>query len=293
MSLKVYNGIKFRSKKMHEIIRGLYDLKEQAVENSKQYTLENPDHAIYAMLGDRSVDDIFKEDFDFEPWRDADKVRENLRKDLRKCTDPNFLFSVTLIPWSDGNVYGIYYADRILANERLLLDTLADDFHYQNQTDKPDDIPTREWKKRGKIWNAIFDDYFYNSDAGPLYEIVKPDDFNHELMEKAFKNFKELFTEGYEIYVEINSREELKKRKADIVDKIEELGDVLVHNLSWFSSCPCMHVRSLNCAAIEKAEEILLKHTDILTFKGIEETHLRKKWFTDEHKKAIKELSDD
>lgn len=31
------------------------------------------------------------------------------------------------------------------------------DFHYQNQTDPPDDIYPKSWEKRGKIWDRIFD----------------------------------------------------------------------------------------------------------------------------------------
>lgn len=30
-----------------------------------------------------------------------------------------------------------------------------EDFHYQNQTDRPDDITAREWSNRARVWNNI------------------------------------------------------------------------------------------------------------------------------------------
>ena len=45
----------------------------------------------------------------------------------RDRMEPNFNFNVCVIPWTDGNVYGIYYDDDIEEN-RALLNDIADEY---------------------------------------------------------------------------------------------------------------------------------------------------------------------
>lgn len=54
----------------------------------------------------------------------------------------------------NGRVYGF------INDERGLYDYLIDigeilDYHYQNQTDQPENISDEEWKERAKVWNKI------------------------------------------------------------------------------------------------------------------------------------------
>lgn len=58
-----------------------------------------------------------------------------------------------------GDIYLIPNCDMQMRNvlDFLKDDERLEDFHYQNQTDPPDDIPYEEYQKRGEIWNEIDD----------------------------------------------------------------------------------------------------------------------------------------
>lgn len=49
-----------------------------------------------------------------------------------------------VIPWGPPS----FYSD-------LDLPEWAEDYHYQNQTDRPDDIPTKVWNERGRTWDSL------------------------------------------------------------------------------------------------------------------------------------------
>ena len=61
MSTKIYNGVKFKSKNLPEIIHELYSIKECAVKNSNQHQIDYPDKVIRTLLNNDFVED--KEDF--------------------------------------------------------------------------------------------------------------------------------------------------------------------------------------------------------------------------------------
>jgi hypothetical protein len=74
---------------------------------------------------------------------------------------------------------------------------IAVDYHYQNQTDKPDEISWRDWRFREEVWTDIFDDIsvlWIPSEAGAVYDIVTEDDINisEEIFEKVIEKCKEL-----------------------------------------------------------------------------------------------------
>lgn len=69
------------------------------------------------------------------------------------------------------------------------------DYHYQNQTDKPDDITDEEWQQRKSVWNQIFSGnnhsfndvsvFFKIGSTRPVLDIVNDVD----IIDEAFKNF--------------------------------------------------------------------------------------------------------
>ena len=80
--------------------------------------------------------------------------------ELRTSTDPEVFVQF----WRFGDhVYLIPHADGVLHKS---LDFLKDfphleEYHYQNQTDKPSNISDYEWDKREEIWHTILEDKHY------------------------------------------------------------------------------------------------------------------------------------
>lgn len=74
--------------------------------------------------------------------------------DLSLCID---LFKV-------GNkVIGLYHTVDQKLEAALLKDKNVGDYHYQNSTDRPDEISQKEWKEREKNWDLVVDNPHRNN----------------------------------------------------------------------------------------------------------------------------------
>lgn len=88
---------------------------------------------------------------------DLGRVWEEQAEFCKARTDINYDFyfhlNLCLYPY-EGETYGVAFgADKIIEKFQALPEVM--DFHYQNQTDKPDEISEEEWEHRGKVWDDI------------------------------------------------------------------------------------------------------------------------------------------
>lgn len=60
------------------------------------------------------------------------------------------------------------------------------DYHYQNQTDQPDDISDEEWLERERVWDKVMDTSVPNEDS-IIIQILNADQFQTMLQEYIFK----------------------------------------------------------------------------------------------------------
>ena len=111
------------------------------------------------MLGDKKYSELLKDsNQDFLNLfytiivniREANKLiwLENIRNPLYDLT------AIIDLYLHNGRVYGF------INDEQGLYDYLIDngeilDYHYQNQTDQPENISDKEWKERAKVWDEI------------------------------------------------------------------------------------------------------------------------------------------
>lgn len=185
MSTKLYNGIRFNSCRLGEVIRQLHGLKEESVkrvmedfedERSMNFLLMAMKYKSWAENG-LDVSDRFL----FER-----ELKDEIRKDW--CTAFCVDFRVTIFE-RKGRLYGMYF-DHTRRNYRDLFDKgIAEDYHYQDQTDKPDGISDKDWNFRNRVWSDIFDGIscvWKPSEGGATYDIVTVDDIyvSEELFEK-------------------------------------------------------------------------------------------------------------
>lgn len=287
MSLKIYNGIKFKSRNLPEIISQLYAIKEQAKMNSNDYLMNDGRRIVHLMIKNKIIDnfeDIFTKEFASDDYWDVDRlIAASLDSRWRDRMEPNFNFSVCVIPWTDGNVYGIYYDDDIEEN-RALLNDIADEYHYQNQTDQPDDIDDEEWGERRNVWNEIFDKYCSPNDAGFIYEIVTSSDLHFDIIETALEQYKKQFILGYEckLYIKDEEKNRLKIKELLLVKLPLLKNCVYVQDLSWYSKCPMMDIFCKDNEAKSKVEEILKDYSDFFEEYKFEETRIKSKHFKED-----------
>jgi len=200
MSTKIYNGIRFKSKDIQEVTRQLTNLRKKAIELGNARVNDQLGLAIFVALSSKYKKwgvELTKEKYQKNPrsfmmfleW----EIQECFRAQQRKRFEPQFLFSVMLFPHSDGTLYGYYLDDDHPEYRKLLLENIADEFHYQNQSDPPEDIPYEEFEAREKVWDKILGSDTFN-DRGWEFSIVRPDHFQLD-RDKAKEIIEKMMTE--------------------------------------------------------------------------------------------------
>lgn len=188
MSTKIYNGIKFNSKNFKEILDQIVSIKPKAIDIAVEKLRKSlPNFIKYNNLIDKDEYEI------------SIVLTDSLSTSSDKCFIPRVSFTIFFYPTKEGDVYG-YFFDSNVSEYSKLLDPFCTDFHYQNQSDKPDDISEEEWDFRSDKWDELVDYNF--RDSGFMYEVVSKDDIGSQMISKI--------------------REILEPLKRDI--KIESLG---------------------------------------------------------------------
>lgn len=143
MSAKLYNGIRFKSRNMADILQQLVSLRKDIVKyaNNLLDVEEIKFFIIINKLNDANCHEIFR------------KIIDSLNSTNRTILSIRFNFSIALIPEKNGYVYGYYFVD--YEEYFDLIKPFVEDYHYQNQCDKPDNISNREWNNRRKKWDKL------------------------------------------------------------------------------------------------------------------------------------------
>jgi len=158
MSMKVYNGFKYvgpkkefwsyietlRSKAQVNVARNVVALVQSKLEKAWSREMATP----------------------FKVWDGIySKVKDQANQFSRDNYDPACSF--TVFPYK-GGFYLRAYSDRVSDITRDALgffesEEYLTDYHYQNQSDKPEEISARDWNTRKKVWSALYEN---NSAAG-------------------------------------------------------------------------------------------------------------------------------
>lgn len=165
MSTKLYNGIKFKSNNIREVLDQLISIKNKANEIALD------------LLDDRSLALFIEANnlLDKDKWEISRELLDALESSNynKWRLKPRMHFSVVVYPTQDGDIYGYYFdSDKKEFND--LLKPFYTDFHYQNSSDKPSDVSEEEWKFRELKWDELLPgDKF--ADTGLQYNIVTGD----------------------------------------------------------------------------------------------------------------------
>lgn len=175
MSTKLYNGIKFKTNDIFELMNQLKELKEKCVPIGVGKLCDKKELAFFIRhnkLVEKKTYSIYCE------------LRNNLNQEARNILDFNALFSLVIFPYNN-QIYGYYFNDGI-EEYKDLLSEIAEDFHYQNQCDRPEHISESEWDEREKIWNDILG-YDSFSQRGLKFEVVSTLDlFDYKYSQEIF-----------------------------------------------------------------------------------------------------------
>jgi hypothetical protein len=197
MSMKVYNGVKFKAKTIEGVLKDLQSIREEAITNLGK-SIADPRGNLYGTLSvlDRHtlrviykykralLEGVEREKLDYMRHSVYFYVRSALYRNgddptkMRDRMDLDYPFEVVVYPYR-GNFYGTYYGVESCPDNLKLLLTIADEYHYQDQTDRDERITRSEWEKRKRAWNGILKTYSIPSQAGSTYTLAKYDDIRH------------------------------------------------------------------------------------------------------------------
>ena len=166
MSTKIYNAYRInKNKDIKDIIKKMREIAIYNMSNNKDYFYLA--HAISSAMAFKEnqnelakevCKEIEKNEFGIlsEMWM-IDKIKNSKAKDILDCG----LMAVATFDdeyWYLKFFSGSKFMDKILNTIEIEIKEL-EDYHYQNQSDPPEDIEYEEYLKRGKKWNELIPDY--------------------------------------------------------------------------------------------------------------------------------------
>ena len=157
MSTKIYNGFRFKNPDILTIRRQLRRLQPFVAAYTAEWKTTLLAVAVDGLLAHPEKRDA-KQTL-------LSQARSMLEADLRAADKSmvrdgfDFKFEVTVIPVRRDLTLGMYFTEQNKLVELLESMPWFVDYHYQNQTDWPKDVPKKEWRQRELDWEeAIGDD---------------------------------------------------------------------------------------------------------------------------------------
>lgn len=100
------------------------------------------------------------------------------------------------------------------------------DYHYQNQTDRPDEISDREWNRRESVWDEIMDTSVPREDA-VIVNMYSADQFDHDLTHMCMfdqpsgsKYYDKITNDVFDYIINNTSERAHRNGYEDAIDKL-------------------------------------------------------------------------
>lgn len=132
-------------------------------------------------------------------------MQDVVEEDIKHCeiskdlfiSDFDFNSEIVMFPFTNRNTLLMTYSTNFtnffssLCNDKAFCDTYQlEEYHYQNQTDKPDEISARDWNKRKRDWDKVLKTSIPSTD-GIVINIIDSEIFIHSL----FENYRKIRNE--------------------------------------------------------------------------------------------------
>lgn len=167
MSTKIYNA--FKIKRKSQLWAVLRDIQTQALANVKQRIWDtywnemiriNPEGEEYQEVI-RKKEHLFDKDWAVRLEVVRERYSKGVKENATAHERSNFDIDVSLVVHQHESGYYLRaFCDQVSclggALNFLYKHPQLVDFHYQNQTDRPENITARQWNQRRKVWDDIF-----------------------------------------------------------------------------------------------------------------------------------------
>ena len=161
MSTKIYNGIIFKHRTYKNVIKNLIEAKEKFLKSDE---IKNEENTMLSYINDfvTGVEDKTNN----WSWRKAlDAFTDKGLLDLYRRGVYIYYDDVT-------NRYYGYYIGEV---EYKSYKHLTKDYHYQNQSDQPEDISEEKWEERENVWDRLLPGAGHLNERGSFFLFWDPE----------------------------------------------------------------------------------------------------------------------
>lgn len=166
MSTKIYTGFRIRNTNLLDMQQRieLFRLHANAVAADDQVRLiarmlaeKTDDLALKGELSNLSVDER-KQKIKELMWKVHSDIldrQHRVAQTMHRDVEIDFSFEICFVPIDPSKVIGMYFTEQPKLGKLWMSMPGVEDYHYQNQVDRPEDIPEAEWDKRGEVWHQV------------------------------------------------------------------------------------------------------------------------------------------
>lgn len=163
MSIKIYDAFRYEGT-LDQVVRILGGLRPQVHAIARYGFTES-----VARLIEERIDSLCaagkapEKDFLWQVFQDLAEIEQQIARNIRL---PRFDWScqVVLIP-AEGYCLGMVFAEQPALIERVLQTEGFCEYHYQNNTDRPDEISEQAWQARRDAWAAATEEFTHSPAA--------------------------------------------------------------------------------------------------------------------------------
>lgn len=205
MSTKIYNGlkIKLKIKTVNDVIKLHNFIKNKIKNKTKDYIIKE--------LTNKYIRERY---FNYDNLNSDEIFNDIINDFLEEISD----FTSTLTIIKNNKEYFGYYTpiDSFFYNEIIKDKKKFKDYSYFNNTEKPDDVTNREWKKRKNDWIDIIK----KTKTWNIYQMGIRFTFTYDNVENLIDNIIKLIN-NENILNALRKRVFINNKKGDLFDNIE------------------------------------------------------------------------
>lgn len=182
MSTKIYNGFKFKDgidlMKVHKLIMSFrVEVKDIVFEEIAKWSAKRVSY----LYDKHCLFEKVKKDnnFVFDVYQELKDRKIKIKKTNQRDPEIDFTFNISILPMNN-KILGIYYGENKRIIDAWNSKSYVVEYHYQNQTDRPNLISTKEWKQRRRDWYKVLPGYGIPSECGFSADISN---FNYPLVD--------------------------------------------------------------------------------------------------------------
>lgn len=169
MSTKIYNAYEtqFESiEDMHEKMNSVRpNIKKALKSRAEQRVIQD----WIAYIDDATMNGEPIKKYFWDICNEARVKFKEIKTNDRREVNYDFYFEAVVIPYN-GKHYIKIFCEGTYFELCNLFETFAQDFYYQDATDKPTEISQKEWDHRAETWHAIFEKSLIWIENGFLYD---------------------------------------------------------------------------------------------------------------------------